>query len=148
MGVPPSPIARLRKIVRQLPDAHEVEAWGEPTFRVNNKLFAMFASSGTHHADVDSVWIKATPVNQGFIIGSNPKRYFLPPYVGPSGWVGAKLEGRVNWTEIAGLLRDAYDLTLVKKKARPKKTSVETKAQPQRPRRNTQPRRAKVSRRI
>ena len=114
--MPPSPIARLRKICLALPDAHEVEAWGEPTFRVNNKLFAMFARGGTHHAEVDSVWIKATAINQGFIIASKPKRYFSPPYVGPSGWVGAKLEGRVNWTEIADLLRDAYELTLVKKK--------------------------------
>ncbi|MGH7679972.1 MAG: MmcQ/YjbR family DNA-binding protein [Gemmatimonadaceae bacterium] len=114
--MPPSPIARLRKVCLALPDAHEVEAWGEPTFRVNNKLFAMFARGGTHHAEVDSVWIKATAINQGFIIASNPKRYFSPPYVGPSGWVGAKLEGRVSWTEIADLLRDGYDLALVKKK--------------------------------
>lgn len=111
-----SPLARLRRIIKAFPDAHEVEAWGEPTFRVNNKLFAMYASGGTHHAEVDSVWIKATPVNQGFIIASNPKRYFLPPYVGTSGWFGAKLEGRVNWTEIAELLGDAYELTVVKKK--------------------------------
>jgi predicted DNA-binding protein (MmcQ/YjbR family) len=103
--------------VKALPDSHEVEAWGEPTFRINNKLFAMYSSGGTHHGEVDSVWIKATPVNQGFIIASNPKRFFRPPYVGPSGWVGAKLEGRVNWSEIGELLRDAYDLTVVKKKS-------------------------------
>lgn len=115
--MPPSPIARLRRICLAFPDAHEVEAWGEATFRVNNKLFAMFARGGTHHAEVDSVWIKATPINQGFIIAGNPKRYFLPPYVGTSGWFGAKLEGRVNWTEIADLLRDAYDLTVTKKKS-------------------------------
>jgi predicted DNA-binding protein (MmcQ/YjbR family) len=112
--MPPSPIARLRKICLAFPGAHEVEAWGEATFRVNNKLFAMYARGGTHHAEVDSVWIKATPINQSFIIAGNPKRYFLPPYVGTSGWFGAKLEGRVNWTQIADLLRDAYDLTVTK----------------------------------
>jgi hypothetical protein len=26
-----------------------VEAWGEPTFRVKNKLFAMFAAPNNHH---------------------------------------------------------------------------------------------------
>ena len=147
MRVPPSPLARLRQIVKQLPDTHEVEAWGAPTFRVNNKLFAMFARGDTHHAEVDSVWIKATPVNQGFIIASNPKRYFMPPYVGTSGWVGAKLEGRVNWKEIADLLRDAYDLTVVKKK-RPKKPLIETKSQPKRTRRDAKPRRAESRGRI
>lgn len=114
--MPPSPLARLRKICLALPGAHEVEAWGEPTFRVNNKLFAMFASAGTHHAEVDSVWVKCTPINQGFIIASNPKRYFWPPYVGPSGWVGVKLEGRVNWSELSDILRDAYEVTAAKKK--------------------------------
>jgi len=115
--MPPSPLSRLRKVCLAFPDAHEVEAWGEPTFRVKNKLFAMFASSGNHHAEEDSVWVKSTPINQSFIIGSNPKRYFSPPYVGPGGWIGIKLEGRVNWKEVAILLRDAYDMTLVKKKS-------------------------------
>jgi hypothetical protein len=32
-----------------LPDAHEQEAWGEPTFRVRKKLFAMYASADNHH---------------------------------------------------------------------------------------------------
>ena len=39
---------RLRTICLALPEAHEVEAWGTPTFRVKNKLFAMWASSDTH----------------------------------------------------------------------------------------------------
>lgn len=115
--MPPSPLTRLRKLCLALPEAHEVQAWGEPTFRVKNKLFAMFASSGTHHAEQDSVWVKASPINQGFIIAANPKRYFSPPYVGTSGWVGVKLEGRVNWKKVEILLRDAYDMTLVKKKS-------------------------------
>ncbi len=45
---PPRPLTRLRKLCLALPEAHEVEAWGEPTFRVRNKLFAMYASSGNH----------------------------------------------------------------------------------------------------
>ena len=39
-----SPLTRVRKLCLALPEAHEVEAWGEPTFRVKNKLFAMYAS--------------------------------------------------------------------------------------------------------
>lgn len=29
--MPPSTLARLRKLCLALPEAHEVEAWGEPT---------------------------------------------------------------------------------------------------------------------
>jgi len=39
------PLKRLRKVCLALPGAHEVEAWGEPTFRVRNKLFAMYAAA-------------------------------------------------------------------------------------------------------
>ena len=146
--MPPSPLARLRKICLGFPDAHEVEAWGEPTFRVNNKLFAMFASGGTHHAEVDSVWIKATPVNQGFVIAAKPKNYFSPPYVGPRGWIGARLEGRVAWKEVADLLRDAYDMTLVKKKSagtrRTRAASLDSQSNAKRSRRDAPARRQRL----
>jgi predicted DNA-binding protein (MmcQ/YjbR family) len=117
--MPPSPLTRLRKLCLALPDAHEVAAWGEPTFRVNNKLFAMYAHASNHHgAGHHAVWVKSTPVNQSLMIGANPKRFFSPPYVGPSGWVGVRLDGRVNWKELADILRDGYELTVTKRKAR------------------------------
>ena len=117
--MPPSPLTRLRKLCLALPDAHEVEAWGEPTFRVNNKLFAMYAHANNHHgAGHHAVWVKSTLINQEFMIKANPKRYFSPPYVGPSGWVGVRLDGRVNWSELSDILRDGYELTAPKKKRR------------------------------
>jgi hypothetical protein len=117
--MPPSPLTRLRKLCLSLPDAHEVEAWGAPTFRVKNKLFAMYAHANNHHgAGHHAVWVKSTPVNQGFMVRAKPTRYFVPPYVGPSGWVGVRLDGRVNWTELAEVLRDAYDMTVPKSKTR------------------------------
>ena len=55
------------------------------------------------------------------MIKAKPSRYFLPPYVGPSGWVGVRLDGRVNWTELADLLEDAYDMTAAKRKSSARK---------------------------
>lgn len=111
-----TPLSRLRKVCLALPEAHEVEAWGEPTLRVKNKLFAMYASSESHHgAGVASVWLKSTATNQSFMVGANPRRFFVPPYVGPSGWVGVRLDGRVDWDEVADLCREAYALTAPKK---------------------------------
>ena len=118
--MPASPLHRLRKLCLALPDAHEVEAWGEPTFRVNNKLFAMYAAANNHHgAGHHAVWIKSTLVTQGFLLQAKPKRYFSPPYVGPSGWIGVRLDGRVNWKDVTELLRDGYDLATPKPRARP-----------------------------
>jgi len=111
-----SPLARLRKLCLALPDAHEVEAWGEPTFRVKGKLFAMHASSDTHHGDGrEGVWIKSAHVTQDMLVRADPKRYFVPPYVGKSGWVGAYLDRGTDWEIVADLLRDAYHLTAPKK---------------------------------
>src|SRR5207253_6569072 len=96
--MPPSAIARLRKLCLALPEAHEVEAWGEPTFRVKNKLFAMYAAPNNHHGDGrTAVWCKATHMTQDLLVRSEPQRYFVPPYVGPSGWVGVWLDRDVDW---------------------------------------------------
>jgi len=110
------PLARLREICLAFPEAHEVEAWGEPTFRVRNKLFAMHASAGTHHgAGREAIWIASNHVEQDMVMRAKPDRYFSPPYVGPSGWIGAWIDGNPPWAEIAELLRDAYRLKAPKR---------------------------------
>ena len=112
----PSPLARLRRLCLALPEAHEVEAWGEPTFRVKNKLFAMFAAAGNHHgAGRPAVWCKAAPGNQELMVRAAPERFFVPPYVGPSGWVGVSLDRGADWKELAELLRDSWRLTAPKR---------------------------------
>lgn len=111
-----SPIDKVRSVCLALPEAHEVEAWGEPTFRVKNKLFAMFASADTHHgAGRPCLWIKSTHVNQDLLLHIDPNRFFKPPYVGPSGWVGVYLDKRPDWSAIADIIRDGYKLTAPKK---------------------------------
>ena len=112
------PLPRLRALCLALPEAHEAIAWGSPTFRVRNKLFAMYASAANHHgAGRPGVWIKATPTNQALLVAAEPSRYFVPPYVGPSGWVGVWLDRRPRWKEIEGLLRDGYLQTAPKRLA-------------------------------
>jgi hypothetical protein len=61
------------------------------------------------------VWVKAEPGNQDLMVRSAPDRFFVPPYVGPSGWIGVWLDGRCDWAELADLLRDAYRMTAPKR---------------------------------
>ena len=106
----------LRRRCLALPDAHEVEAWGEPTFRVRNKLFAMYASADSHHGGGrPAAWIKAAPGNQAMMVRASPDRFFVPPYVGPSGWVGVWLDGKPDWDEVAELLADGWRLVAPKR---------------------------------
>ena len=114
--IPLSPLERLRAECLALPQAHEVEAWGEPTFRVKNRIFAMYAASVSHHgAGRPSVWCKSTHLVQDMLVHQDPGRYFSPPYVGPKGWVGIRLDRRPNWKTVRELLRDAYVLTAPKR---------------------------------
>jgi hypothetical protein len=113
-----SAVERLRDICLGLPETSEVEAWGEPTFRVKGKIFAMHASSGTHHSpDRPAVWILSVSVEQDFVIRARPDRYFKPPYVGPSGWIGAWLDRNPPWNEIEELVRDGWRRRAPKKVA-------------------------------
>lgn len=107
---PRSSLGRLRKICLSFAGAHEVEAWGEPTFRVNNKTFAIHASPSSHHGGGrPAVWIYSAHVEQDLVIRGRPDRYFKPPYVGPSGWIGAWIDRNPPWTELAVLIEDAYE---------------------------------------
>lgn len=112
------PLARLRAICLALPEAQEVEAWGEPTFRVRGKIFAMYASDSNHHgAGRCAVWFKAAPGEQALRTAHDPERYFSPPYVGPRGWIGMHLDGAVDWKDVEEDMRDAFRLVAPKRVA-------------------------------
>ena len=117
--MPPRPLTRLRTLCLALPEAHEVEAWGAPTFRVRGKIFAMYADAGSHHGDGRAgVWCKAGPGNQELMVRAAPDRFFVPPYVGPRGWVGVFLDAGTDWSELRELLRDGWRLTAPKRLVR------------------------------
>lgn len=72
----------------------------------------MYASPDSHHgAGRAAVWLKAGPGNQGLMVKAAPRRFFVPPYVGPSGWVGVWLDRDTDWKELAGLIGDSWRLT-------------------------------------
>ena len=105
------PIDRLRKICLALPEAEEKEAWGDPTFRVRDKIFAM-EKRGDGRV---SIWCKAPPGSQMVLVGADPDRFFVPPYVGHKGWVGVRLDNDPDWDEVAEIVRRSYRLTAPKK---------------------------------
>jgi hypothetical protein len=109
-------LARLRKLCLALPDVYEVSSHGEATFRVNNKMFASFANADNHHGrGRHGVWIKAAPGRQERAVHSAPSRFFVPPYVGSSGWLGVWLDHDTHWDELADILRDAFALVAPKR---------------------------------
>jgi hypothetical protein len=101
------PLERLRTLCLGLPEVTERLSHGEPTWFVRDKkTFVMFADH--HHDDRLAFWCAAPPGAQEAVVGSEPDRYFRPPYVGPRGWLGVWLDVPVDWGEIADLVDDAY----------------------------------------
>ena len=108
------PLPRLRSLCLALPEATEKVAWGEPTFRVRDKIFAMY-DNNHHGAGHIAVWCKAPPGVQEILVSADPKKFFRPPYVGHKGWIGVRLDRKVDWDEIADILEDSYRMTAPKR---------------------------------
>jgi hypothetical protein len=108
------PLARLRELCFSLPEVTEKEAWGEPTFRVRDKMFAMFTDN--HHGDGRiALWCKAPLGMQEILVDADPERFYRPPYVGPKGWIGIRLDAEVDWQEVRSLLAEAWRMTAPRK---------------------------------
>jgi len=106
------PLSELRRICLGLPEAREVEAWGAPTFRVKT-MFATYSDGRYGIPDRPSAWVKALPTNRELLIRRDAERYFVPPYVGPKGWIGVLLDApEMDWDELKSLVWDAWQLSV------------------------------------
>jgi hypothetical protein len=99
-------LTRVRRICSSLPGVSEKLSHGEPTFFVNQKVFAMFANNHHHDGHI-AVWIPAEPGLQQVLIRSSARKYFKPPFVGVRGWVGVELAA-VDDEELALHIRNAW----------------------------------------
>lgn len=125
--------ARIRKICLALPDTTEKLAWGEETFRVRERLFVMCANN--HHNDGRvAIWCNAPEGVQRALVDSDPEHYFVPPYVGPGGWLGVRLDTGLPWPAISALIEQAWRTTAAKAagNSRRKRTQAATGGRPQR----------------
>jgi predicted DNA-binding protein (MmcQ/YjbR family) len=106
-----NPLDRLRGICLTFPESIEAGGVGDPSFKVRDKIFAM-----QHHMDGRmSMWCKARPGAQEVLVGSDPGRYFVPPYVGHHGWVGVWLDIEIDWELVADLVEESYRMTAPKR---------------------------------
>jgi predicted DNA-binding protein (MmcQ/YjbR family) len=91
-----------------LPEAEEFMSHGSPNFRVRGKSFATYVVN--HHGDGRvALWLNAAPGSQELYVATDPKHFFVPPYVGPRGWLGVHLDKGLSWKVIAERVREAYE---------------------------------------
>jgi len=105
-------VERLREMCRRFPGSVEdTESVGRPVFKVSKKIYAM--QHGADHRM--SLWFKAPAGMQDAVIGREPDRYFVPPYVGSKGWIGAWLDDEPDWDALADFVEESYRMTATKK---------------------------------
>ena len=104
----------LRTVCLALPGVEERVNHGMPTFGIVGRR--AFANLHEHQADGrPTIWFKAAPGVQDELVEQEPDRFFVPPYLGPRGWVGLRLDVDLDWDEVAGVVEEAWRLTAPKR---------------------------------
>jgi predicted DNA-binding protein (MmcQ/YjbR family) len=111
----------LRRLALALPDAVETPTWGEPHFRIHDKIFT---GLGTRDGrEVTSVKLEKPHAEARLL----DPRLRSAPYVGRHGWVEFALSD-VSPAELKELLEESYRLVAKDKPSAPKKRKPAKKA--------------------
>jgi predicted DNA-binding protein (MmcQ/YjbR family) len=98
----------VREVCLWFPEAEEVVSHGSPDFRVRGRTFAAYVIN--HHGDGRiALWLNMPAGAQQLYVREEPTHYFVPPYVGPRGWLGVNLDKGISWKVVARLVREAYE---------------------------------------
>lgn len=98
---------RVRAICVALPGVTEKLSHGAPAFFAGRQ-FVMLWPDGHHDHRFAHLWCAAPPGVQAELCSTEPDRFFRPPYVGGRGWIGVRLDGEVDWDEVAAACEEAF----------------------------------------
>ena len=101
----------FRRLCLELPEAEERETWGEATFRVKGRIFAIGSPDGRQ------VSLKASLDDQAGLVAMDSKTFSVSAYTGRFGWVTARLS-RLHPDLAERLLQNAWARTAPKRLAR------------------------------
>ena len=110
-------LARLTKICLALPEATRQIMGRHAGFYVRKKTFVYFLDD--HHGDgIVGINCKVLPGDNTALIAADPKRFYMPAYIGSKGWVGLRLDtGKIDWEEVEELVTHSYRLVAPKRLA-------------------------------
>ncbi len=99
----------IRRLCLSFPETEALKSHGMQNFRVRGaKTFATYAEN--HHGDGRlALWLNVPDGMQDAYVRAKSKHFFVPPYVGPSGWLGVRLDLGISWKDVTHLVRSAYE---------------------------------------
>ena len=110
-------LTRLTEIALAFPETSRQIYGSHAQFLVRKKTFAYFLDN--HHGDgIVSLACKVLPGEHKALVEAQPRRFYLPAYIGSRGWVALRLDvGKVDWDEVRDLLLASYVLIAPKRLA-------------------------------
>jgi hypothetical protein len=110
-------LARVTTLALALPETQRKVYGSHAQFLIRKRTFAYFLDN--HHGDgIVAVTCKVLPGENTALAKAQPKRYYLPAYIGSRGWVALRLDlGKIDWAEVRELLLTSYILTAPKRLA-------------------------------
>ncbi len=107
-ATPASLLQRLAQLCDALPHSVMRSRGDHADFRVRGRVYAYFLHD--HHGDgITSVCVKTRLGEHVDQVRLDPRRCYLPAYIGPRGWLGIRLDrGAVDWREIALRVQMSY----------------------------------------
>ena len=102
-------LAKMRKICLALPDTKETPTWGQPHFRVGEKIFA---GCGLEKGAI-SVGFKLEMDHADAMV--RRPGFSRAPYVGHRGWVSVDPEVATDWDELRAPIHESYRLIAPKR---------------------------------
>ena len=105
-------LARVRSIALALAEADEKISHGRPAF-FTQKVFCYFGGSVRDDqewiAHDAAIMVRPDPADEPAL--RQDPRFWVPAYLGPSGWLGIDLDDDTDWQEIAELMDASYRVT-------------------------------------
>lgn len=125
----------VRELFAWLPQTEEFLSHGSPCFRIiGGRQFASL-SINSHGDRGVSLWLRAPEGAQAEYVSCAPDQYFIPPYVGPRGWLGIRLDREPTWARVAEHVREAW-LTVAPKELAQQVPDIPEVSPPSRPMRD------------
>ena len=114
---PDALLARVRSLALALPETEEKLSHGSPGFFVRGGKFFAYVWDNHHGDGITALMVKASGIEeQAMLIEQDPDVYFRPQYLGPSGWIGIRLNaGPVDWQHVEGWLEKSWQRSAPKR---------------------------------
>jgi hypothetical protein len=105
-------LARVRTVALAFPGADEKESHGRPAF-YTRKVFGYYGGSvradGAWEEHGQAVLFLPDPVERPAL--ESDTRFWVPAYLGPSGWLGLDLDESSDFDEVTELLEESFRAT-------------------------------------